>query len=250
MHRKEFHNKFKCSQCAETFTHCHFLETHLVCKHTDGLPRFLCLVCGKLFMMKSQVNKHKRIHENKTHVACEICGKRFCYNTFLTTHMARVHPDGAATPFRKPAKLPATDPIDSAKSPVKNKLCKICGRGFQWYHQVYAHMRMHEERKLKCSMCNKGFRNEHTLRMHLLNHQQKKQLIQGKFSCDICNRRFTSMESRDTHRRRHLHVEKYHCAVCGQKFKRHYDFQEHQVCGSENIAISIKAHSHQTSALA
>jgi KRAB domain-containing zinc finger protein len=78
--------KYACGQCTEVFKYHKDLLGHMKKFHK---PAHKCNVCGKSLKTKVTLKEHMELHnENRTLVACNICGKGF---TNMKTHVKNVH---------------------------------------------------------------------------------------------------------------------------------------------------------------
>ncbi|XP_022093800.1 zinc finger protein 271-like [Acanthaster planci] len=57
-----------------------FLQTS-----TDG-DHYVCDFCGKAFIQRSEIARHRRIHTKEKPYPCEVCGRRFTQKSHLVTH--------------------------------------------------------------------------------------------------------------------------------------------------------------------
>jgi len=68
---------------------CSFIKTDLI---KNKKRPFMCEVCGKTFLKKSQFGKHlKQIHMGAMPFKCDLCGNCFKHNYLLKKHQANLH---------------------------------------------------------------------------------------------------------------------------------------------------------------
>ncbi|KAL1260757.1 hypothetical protein QQF64_008584 [Cirrhinus molitorella] len=108
-------------------------------KKTEKTKPYDCKECGKKFLFRRSLDKHKCGNSKEPHI-CEQCGKKFKYLKGLSKHL-----------------LNHTE---------KKEICKTCGKAF-------ANLKMHERVHLEvkpflCSVCGHGF----TVKGSLLAHQR------------------------------------------------------------------------------
>ena len=48
--------------------------------------KYLCTFCGKDFLHKRYLKKHKKIHDKRKHEKCDKCGRKFVYEINLQKH--------------------------------------------------------------------------------------------------------------------------------------------------------------------
>ena len=53
--------------------------------------KYACGTCGKLFMKKSNCERHSRAHTDYKGIECEICGSQFSYESSLKKHLQTEH---------------------------------------------------------------------------------------------------------------------------------------------------------------
>ncbi|XP_061400992.1 transcription factor grauzone-like [Musca vetustissima] len=105
--------------------------------------------------------------------------------------------------------------------------CKECGKVLTQRRCLWAHMKLHEEKKFCCDVCDKKFVQKSKLERHKLTHlpQQEK-----KYPCSECGKFFGNEYVLTQHHRVvHLNIYAKVCEVCGQtmpdsnSFKRHME---------------------------
>ena len=81
---------FSCPLCEYTTKYAAWMRKHATVHTQDHRP-FWCEVCGSSFKLRSQLNYHRRIHEEPS-LACGICDFRCTQKWVLDVHM-RTHSD-------------------------------------------------------------------------------------------------------------------------------------------------------------
>ncbi|XP_042370069.1 zinc finger protein 664-like [Plectropomus leopardus] len=166
---------FKCETCGKVFKVRSRLQKHTRI-HTGEKP-YLCTTCGKKFSYKSVLKKHIRIHTGEKPCLCTICGKRLCNMTSLTRHI-RTHTGekpyackicGAA--YRVNDDLKVHMRIHTGDKPY---LCSTCGKRFNNISALKNHVRIHTGEKPFICMCGKAFRQKGTLMFHMKLHSGEK----------------------------------------------------------------------------
>lgn len=166
-HRK-IHN-FMCDNCGQYFKKKQDLITHIQ-NHSSKdssqqceKKQFKCDTCYKLFVTRSGLNKHSKLHSGNL-FTCDICDKQFTEKGNLTCHK-RIH---------------------TGEKPYQ---CPICKRDFTQKSSLNSHIRNHSETKpFACTICNKEFCKKRNLIIHEYIHSEVK-----PFKCDICNKQFSQV---------------------------------------------------------
>ena len=161
-----------------------------------------CQICNRNFSSYEMYQKHQAMHKGGSFHSCQYCGKKYSYLGSLKLHFRTNHPE------HKPYK------------------CVVCGKTFSTYHQRFLHMREHKDyadpiRPFRCSFCPARFKHK----MSLQRHERLKHFNESLtgFSCEKCNKEFTS----------------------GQSLLRHAMFcepmhNEHKSGGGEQVSVIVE----------
>uniref|UniRef100_A0A8C6SXZ4 C2H2-type domain-containing protein n=1 Tax=Neogobius melanostomus TaxID=47308 RepID=A0A8C6SXZ4_9GOBI len=191
---------FSCSKCQMRFA----LEAELT-KHVAGHKsrKYLCGLCGKGFISKSQLEIHQNVHTGERPFKCTVCNGVFSHPSNLRRHMRLQHQ-------RYYKKEPSA--------------CNICGRVFPSAATLELHQRVHTgERPYTCPHCGKGFAQPNNLRVHLLIHTGER-----RYRCTLCGKSFISSSHLKRHRTVHTQEKPYSCALCGQSFSQMCSVRRHR----------------------
>ena len=135
-----------CELCGQSYKSFNKLKAHKYNKHKiDSEEAFGCQECGKTFMHKFQLNKHKFVHQDPSFV-CATCLKKFKTRKSLVSHFNLIH-----------NKMPATDSLIQ---------CPECPAKFSLQSNLNRHLKGHSK-CYKCSQCNVTFNRCDNLRRHL-----------------------------------------------------------------------------------
>lgn len=100
------------------------------------------------------------------------------------------------------------------------RYCKECKKAFSSHKALSGHMRnVHREKTFACPKCSKAFNFKCNLEKHLPVHESEEKRV--KFSCKLCNKNFTTKESRNVHQKRHLGTiqGRHKCYFCDYKVR-------------------------------
>jgi len=145
---------FKCDICFEIFPSTSQLDRHQNFHKGEsfyqGVKRFSCDACDKMFVSKRTMETHKRvIHLGESSHKCSICNKPFAKLYDLKTHQV----------------------VHTGERPHS---CDVCNKTFSVKSSLKEHMRLHTgERPFKCDICDKSYTRKRDLAYHKKCHQIK-----------------------------------------------------------------------------
>ena len=90
----------QCETCGKSFVHKSLLAKH----RTIHVTPYECKVCGKKFSTKRHLTQHMPKHTGEKSFQCNLCGKSFGHNSSLSNHR------------RKSCKMSADGLIESNQS--------------------------------------------------------------------------------------------------------------------------------------
>ncbi|KYM96604.1 DNA-directed RNA polymerase III subunit RPC5 [Cyphomyrmex costatus] len=165
----------KCGQCHKKFK----IKTDLLKHkrmHDDERP-FECKYCGLRFTefrFKSWLDRHKTIHTGEKHFECVSCSKRYSSINALKIYNS--------------SNTPTTS--NQNKRDINNLIipyiCETCGKEFSFKSWLDRHKRIHTgEKPFECVSCGKSFRKTDLLK-HKRMHDNER-----PFECKYCELRFT-----------------------------------------------------------
>ncbi|XP_038217839.1 gastrula zinc finger protein XlCGF57.1-like [Zerene cesonia] len=98
-----------------------------------------------------------------------------------------------------------------------NHKCDKCMRKFTKESSLLAHLKKHEENqqlKFTCKSCKREFMHQ----AHLDNHILLVHTRDRGFSCDCCDKNFTTLEALHVHKEVHKVEKKHQCKICKKSF--------------------------------
>ncbi|KAH0945636.1 hypothetical protein HN011_001192 [Eciton burchellii] len=177
-----------CSVCKSSFSNLEALQHHQETTTHD----YVCLHCGKSFLIERFLRRHLKTHSTSARFACEDCGKAFKTEQYLANHKL-IHSE--ETPFT----------------------CPHCPARFKRKDRLSRHMLIHDlTKRLKCPFksylgCMSEFSRPDKLKRHLLTHSNVK-----RFSCGHCNRNFHRAQALKHHE---MNKHSLKCDICSHAFK-------------------------------
>lgn len=222
--------QFQCDMCGLRFICKATLERHIYTHKLKGKHK--CLFCEESYIRLSHLNHHVRQdHLNDTRTNCTACGK-LLYKSQLKKHMALRHSDlrtftCSVCSLECESKLALVMHMSShpnLKPEEKKHECRACGKMFDKEMYVMRHaQRVHLlERRFVCDHCGKRFADCTTLKNHLALHGTG-----PAFPCFGCTRVFKTKKSMFNHARNHMEEKKVKCEICQQAFIYPYLLREH-----------------------
>ncbi|XP_045210455.2 uncharacterized protein LOC123561859 [Mercenaria mercenaria] len=164
------------------------------CKRTD----FECEVCGKVGTL-NMVRYHEQMHSDKMPYKCEECGK-----CFKTAACRRSH---------------------ALQHGEKKWKCELCPAAFYRKQYLEVHMTNHTgEYPYVCELCGQKFKMTYILRRHVNSVHKNIR----NYKCDICDKEFFRVATRNQHRNRHFDPF-LQCSYCPKKFKGDLDLRKHEL---------------------
>ncbi|NP_083189.2 zinc finger protein 819 isoform X1 [Mus musculus] len=191
------------------------LETH-----------FICHICGKSFLQKSELSFHPGTDRGETHHGCPGCRKSLPSTSSLQAR------HGTHTK-EKPYRCPDCGKSFSYASHLKIHLrihtgerpyvCSDCGKAFSQKSVLTTHRRIHTgERPYTCNHCGKLFVYASDLKKHSRFHTGEK-----PYECRDCGKLFNNKSHLPVHYRIHTGEKPYRCCDCGKSFRRKSHLKVH-----------------------
>ncbi|KAK3091028.1 hypothetical protein FSP39_016618, partial [Pinctada imbricata] len=191
-----------CPHCGEKFTKEALFVIH-VAEHT-GIKPFICEVeeCGKGFMSKFKLERHRLIHTCPRGHKCPYCDKSFNRKDHLKNHMITHDPN------------------------KKRWVCEECGKEYSYNFSYRTHKAFHDAdagRTLECGICRKVHNTREELLYHLKVHsgaRSVKNCTEKTHACDDCGKKFYTRKDVRRHMITHTKKKDFLCQYCPQRFGR------------------------------
>ena len=204
---KSYSAAVSCRTCGKKFRHRYYLRYHERLHDTNERP-FVCDVCGKGFLMNSNLTTHRRSHSGDRPYACSVCHKRFFQLCAVRDH-EKIHIG------------------------VKMFVCDVCGKQFLTSAQLYNHSRTHGgEKAFECGTCCKRFYTNGDLAKHARIHADLR-----PFVCDVCGKGFKYSSNLHGHARIHSGSRPFECRTCGKAFMYSSHLTRHAKMHARNDAL-------------
>ncbi|CAG9785463.1 unnamed protein product [Diatraea saccharalis] len=175
----------KCTTCNKEYIDFKKWVSHERHHFSEG---FICDVCGKRYLMRSQIVEHIRQQHGEKTFICDICGMEFRRNFNLKQHIRTRHH-------------------------VTKVQCTHCDKTFKNEVILKSHLReVRTGKPYKCDVCSKYYRNPSLLKAHMIWHMDVR-----KFSCGICGGAYKTKQYLITHMLKHsghLPHKCEHCPAC------------------------------------
>lgn len=224
---------YPCSICKEQFTLAE-LRDHMTI-HNTNMKQYMCEICGKRFSYQTSLRFHK--HAEVTEVSlCDLCGKSFSSQIDLKLHNERVHAEMERFSckfcdkrFKNNQHLKIHERQHTGERPYE---CNICGKKFTQRSLLQTHVKGQHKpniRRFQCNTCHELFLSSELLAQHEKVHnviKRKRPKKVKKSKCDVCNHLVIDL---DGHKQLHNAGYTYVCGYCNEGFMKRYDLTTHKI---------------------
>lgn len=225
---------FKCEFCTEQFNLSKKLVVHALTIHNTTIKPYRCDKCGSCFKKSSNLNGHKKYHENRRDNVCSFCGKTFVTKGDLLIHEKKhlnkreYSCELCAKQFNTHKYLHSHKLIVHSDPKTWNFSCAICKKKFPIKSNYDQHIRRHiGEKRFECHLCDKKFVEKVVLKRHIKSHSNVR-----PFKCELCQMEYKEKKRLDVHLKK-IHddgdakVKKYFCNLCPKLYFVKKDLTQH-----------------------
>ena len=185
-----------------------------------------CDICGKSFPALYKLKIHKLIHSDSFPFMCMKCGKGFNNKYKMHSHEKKKLCDA----------LVQSKPINNEQmsKPPPRKLhqniyhCKECTMTFSLIKDLKKHVQLVHRVKsqLTCVHCSTVCRSQKTLITHLkVVHNDHESGL--KCSCGVCGKKFQKLSNLEDHILRHSEIKQFGCMYCPKRCATKQDLDRH-----------------------
>ncbi|KAL7732224.1 hypothetical protein ACLKA6_018463 [Drosophila palustris] len=234
-HTKE--KKYMCDQCDHTSHNKQCMTKHIKVVHMK-IRDYLCQYCQKSFASKYHLNTHEKLHTRDDCFECKICGRKFLFESRLTTHL-RTHAKQGSKSAVSSTKTETdsdvqtelkTDEVTVPEIPVKPRdprrieivdISQLAGTIVNPIPSVSVSSWSPQENftknegKIVCPDCGRGFNHLGNMKLHYkVVHEKIKD-----YACRYCPKRFGRAQYLRHHEYTHTGEKPYECKICHQRFR-------------------------------
>ncbi|PSN32472.1 hypothetical protein C0J52_23166 [Blattella germanica] len=164
-HRK-VHKKSECTECKKLLGN----KRHMLFHRLSDVGEFsqVCPSCGSVFTMRSMFELHENFHKKKLSCNCDICGKQFMLPSQMFIHKKECHTIENACLQAEVANI-------RNQIVKQTHTCKFCGQKFKGIVVYKKHMISHWQKKemgMKCNICGVHCNSVSELIAHRKTHPQ------------------------------------------------------------------------------
>ena len=182
---------------------------------------YSCDKCGKSFVQKFNLKRHKVTHTGQKPISCNLCERVFADKGRLNTHKktslhlkkVKEAENSGFTDGDIAVKLEPLDDetfydddyeISTTANSKKEFNCTVCEKSFPHFSMLNSHTRLHtNEKPFACDICGKAFTQKHNLTRHKRSHTGE-----WPFKCALCDKSFDNKQKMTKHEATSSHITK------------------------------------------
>ena len=180
-----------------------------------------CDICHKSFPALYKLKIHKLIHSDSFPFMCTKCGKGFNNKYKLQSHEKKKLCESESLKAEKVSKPPKTVNLttyDCNECPMTFNLVKELKKHIQLVHRV--------KEQLTCIHCSVVCRSQKTLITHLkVVHNDHDSGL--KCTCGVCGKKFQKLSNLEDHILRHSEIKQFGCMYCPKRCATKQDLDRH-----------------------
>ena len=195
-----------------------------------------CEMCGKSFISKSGLRKHKRKHcRNDTVQMCTECGEPFKTKFLLDRHVMKIHNTAKDRKCEAINNLLVPGFPESEDTRSQNQ-CNMCKKSFKSRSGLIRHQMLHRmDKSFFCHLCGKGFKRKSHLQRHEMTHD-KREKHEKPYTCEKCDKHFTEKAGLKRHEFVHRDEKPHKCEKCEESFTRKDSLMQHMVKKHDQVS--------------
>lgn len=167
----EFDGGYKCIICQRCFKSRNNRKYHQFCNTNQKKP-LKCNQCDRQFITVAHLKYHQSVHDGVQKFPCRYCGKIYTRDTILKKHMRKHQSKDLSRFFRTKMKIF----IDLSifyfgwLTDDRRYKCTECGESFVYKQQLNIHRNKHKNIYHKCTECDKRFLIKSNFKKHMQIH--------------------------------------------------------------------------------
>lgn len=231
---------YQCETCGKIFQNDSLLKQHDQFQHKN-LPAACCMLCGKTFATKANLEKHYIVHTSERPYKCEKCPSSYKTSYALTKHKL-LHQNvlpyecrdceerfRTIATYAKHRLLNHKNQIveQSQRKPINRYMtCELCHEVFSRSIDLHKHINeSHADQSypyITCPECPQQFLQQRQLAIHRNVHTDH-------FVCSICDKRHASAIQLKDHMETHNPTQLWQCTICLKRFSLQSNFSRHRL---------------------